>query len=988
MARWWRPGGSGLVPQPAPPARESAPAPAAPVYAPVQRAEWRDVPPLRPVVTAISPVAPPDAFARTLASWQNPSFLEPLGHAVDPAGPAGQVDGLAMPAAPRTVSRAVDLPVAARGPAAGATVQRAAGSWLGFAESPTAVGAGAAPVEPFPGNGFTADVWDGPRTLSVAPASPGAGTLTVAPDLPVRSTLPAVPRPAMSSPGRAGAPTVSRSVADDAHPDDGGEDQAAFADGEPPAPTDSADHRTPDLDEQHGKVAVSDAVAEAPHAAAGTGLAPLIGEPVVSPTGGSSTTTYDNAVDNTDPTTDIGATLRTAMPLAATGQPTAGSARPSTVQRSGADRPVRATGLGAPVPSVPTVPTGPGVGSPRESPAAQPLQRAGAQSDDVHLPPVQRTVATPVPPSTPSAPSVPFALAAIPPAAQSHLENSAEHSGDSPSSALTAPLVGLAQVMRAIDPAEAGAEAARVAGAEGHTGTPAAPVPATSSSVSSSVSSSLRPGLGSPVPRDVQRSVGGDLPAENAHPTADVAAEPDDGVADSADAGTSPAGTTVAPTLAAESVRSGVAPVQQESSGDHADSGGHLPVATHLAPDLAGAAPYVQRFAETPAITGHVTDESASMAPMARPDPHFEEAHPLAAAASGDLNAPGRPLRLNPLLGERMSPRLALGSPIGPPVQRAVAPGPTRGGSPFGQPQRPGGGNGGRAPAPGHATGFSPAGIAVQRSQSAASGTAGARPGLGAALPTVPASIGQDTVSVRAMSLDQMFAPGAAAIASGAAHSDGAGSVVFHAPTVDEPQERPSVQRFGLPGADVLSSASKLADRAKSAAGGYADAARGAGGGLLDSARNAAGGYADTARNTVGGYADTARNTVGGYADTARTLAGGYADSARSAAGSTVNAAQTAVGDAAGAARGAAGQVVDSVQSAASGAAGAAQNAAAGATGAAGGAVAGAAGAAANALPTDLDELARRLFDPLSARLKSELWLDRERAGMVTDLRR
>jgi hypothetical protein len=39
-------------------------------------------------------------------------------------------------------------------------------------------------------------------------------------------------------------------------------------------------------------------------------------------------------------------------------------------------------------------------------------------------------------------------------------------------------------------------------------------------------------------------------------------------------------------------------------------------------------------------------------------------------------------------------------------------------------------------------------------------------------------------------------------------------------------------------------------------------------------------------------------------------------------------------------------------------------------------------------LPTDLDELARRLFDPLSARLKSELWLDRERAGMVTDLRR
>jgi len=33
----------------------------------------------------------------------------------------------------------------------------------------------------------------------------------------------------------------------------------------------------------------------------------------------------------------------------------------------------------------------------------------------------------------------------------------------------------------------------------------------------------------------------------------------------------------------------------------------------------------------------------------------------------------------------------------------------------------------------------------------------------------------------------------------------------------------------------------------------------------------------------------------------------------------------------------------------------------------------------------DLDEMARRLFDPLSARLKAELWLDRERAGLVAD---
>jgi hypothetical protein len=35
-----------------------------------------------------------------------------------------------------------------------------------------------------------------------------------------------------------------------------------------------------------------------------------------------------------------------------------------------------------------------------------------------------------------------------------------------------------------------------------------------------------------------------------------------------------------------------------------------------------------------------------------------------------------------------------------------------------------------------------------------------------------------------------------------------------------------------------------------------------------------------------------------------------------------------------------------------------------------------------------LDELVRRLYDPLSARLKDELRLDRERAGVITDLRR
>jgi len=35
----------------------------------------------------------------------------------------------------------------------------------------------------------------------------------------------------------------------------------------------------------------------------------------------------------------------------------------------------------------------------------------------------------------------------------------------------------------------------------------------------------------------------------------------------------------------------------------------------------------------------------------------------------------------------------------------------------------------------------------------------------------------------------------------------------------------------------------------------------------------------------------------------------------------------------------------------------------------------------------DIDDLARRLYDPLAARLKAELRLDRERAGIITDLR-
>jgi hypothetical protein len=40
------------------------------------------------------------------------------------------------------------------------------------------------------------------------------------------------------------------------------------------------------------------------------------------------------------------------------------------------------------------------------------------------------------------------------------------------------------------------------------------------------------------------------------------------------------------------------------------------------------------------------------------------------------------------------------------------------------------------------------------------------------------------------------------------------------------------------------------------------------------------------------------------------------------------------------------------------------------------------------AAPVNIDELVERIYDPLAARLRTELWLDRERAGALLDLQR
>ncbi len=58
-------------------------------------AAWTRLPALQRSVADTTAVAPPAAFRASLTTHQNPSFLAPLGHLVDPDGPAGVVGGLA-----------------------------------------------------------------------------------------------------------------------------------------------------------------------------------------------------------------------------------------------------------------------------------------------------------------------------------------------------------------------------------------------------------------------------------------------------------------------------------------------------------------------------------------------------------------------------------------------------------------------------------------------------------------------------------------------------------------------------------------------------------------------------------------------------------------------------------------------------------------------------------------------------------------------------
>jgi hypothetical protein len=82
------------------------------VAAPVQRAvgDWARVPILQPVLSEPSLLVDPRRFAAGLASWQDPTHLGPLGHAISPDAPAGTVHGVTHYAPPPTRVSTVDAP--------------------------------------------------------------------------------------------------------------------------------------------------------------------------------------------------------------------------------------------------------------------------------------------------------------------------------------------------------------------------------------------------------------------------------------------------------------------------------------------------------------------------------------------------------------------------------------------------------------------------------------------------------------------------------------------------------------------------------------------------------------------------------------------------------------------------------------------------------------------------------------------------------------
>jgi hypothetical protein len=908
----------------------------------VQRAAWRDAPPLTPTVTPTAPIAPLDTFTGSLATAQNPSFLQPLAHAVDPAGPGGLVEGLAAPVAPHPVSPMSDLPVVSRSASRPAVVQRLLAPW----HKATPAGTGAAPTPAGTGATPTATAAAHAASSPAPPASWGSGSAaresssvqlpTAAGSLPAASSEPGASAPAFlpeTLPSAAGWPTdlpLQRLAAASAAP---------LRTSLTTAPAqDVATHR-PVVAGGNGRVVAARSVdptsaepdgadpaqTQVPTEDHPGAQAPLVGSHV---TAEEPSVIADHAPAAGEFTGSSAAPATT--PTGSTWTPSAGTpatvgapASLSAVQRSTTAPPTpRPLGLGAPL-----VP-----GPPRSTePAARPTAPHRAQPGST----VQRTEGHVSGASSPTAPAVPTVMRAA-------------ATGAGRPVGLGAPLTSVpAPIGRSADATPAPSHHPELPAVQRH-----AAGPATGDD-------------------HAGRAPGGDNPAE-APTLGSTPPVPETHV---------PIGPATVPAMGSDpaaAAAAGTSPAQPAT-----------PAAVIGAP-IGTAMPQLQRVAADPA--GSPPSADLLLPPSARPSLPTGRA---AAAGSGpDVNAvalqrssegdyEAAPITVEPapLLGTVPMSVLHTDhaarafTPTGPPApQRPAAPTAQRSVTTAAA-------STGALPSGSSPTGPSPVGrAAVQRAST----------GL-PTLQTAATPPGSTGFTAQQMSFDRMFTPGQAAVASGAAFDDGNGSVVFRAPTADAGSSFGApvpVQRFGLPSASSLlgsaghyaDTARGYADSAKEAATGYArtgagyvDAAKQAGSGYVDAARQAAGGYADTARNLVGAGGSAARHAVEDATDTARSAAGGAMDQVTSLAHGAAGTATEAAHDAGAAASGAAGQL---------------GSAAAGAAGTAAGAVTGAAGAAAGALPTDLDELARRLFDPLNARLKSALWLDRERAGMVTDLRR
>ncbi|MFC3484589.1 hypothetical protein ACFORH_11695 [Amycolatopsis roodepoortensis] len=89
--------------------KEPGSPPETPATLAVTRGDWRSLPPIQRVVAEHPLINPVQRFSSSLTSWRSPAYLEPLGHRVGPAEPAGVIGGLARAPMP-----APDMPVVQR----------------------------------------------------------------------------------------------------------------------------------------------------------------------------------------------------------------------------------------------------------------------------------------------------------------------------------------------------------------------------------------------------------------------------------------------------------------------------------------------------------------------------------------------------------------------------------------------------------------------------------------------------------------------------------------------------------------------------------------------------------------------------------------------------------------------------------------------------------------------------------------------------------